>query len=80
MSYRTGRPTEAHLWMPDADTSDDGRDRKPARCVLLFCSDDIERQFKLSAYSRPSKREIAAILRALPRSDGWMPAPSAAAR
>jgi ATP-dependent DNA helicase RecQ len=37
--------------------------------VLLFCSDDIERQFKLSANSRPSKREIAAILRALRRLD-----------
>ena len=46
-----------------------GRDRKPARCVLLFCSDDIERQFKLSAHSRLSKREIAAILRALRRLD-----------
>jgi ATP-dependent DNA helicase RecQ len=37
-----------------------GRDQKPARCVLLFCSDDIERQFKLSANSRLSKCEIAA--------------------
>lgn len=46
-----------------------GRDRKPARCVLLFCSDDIERQFKLSAHSRLSRREIAALLRALRRLD-----------
>ena len=46
-----------------------GRDQNPARCVLLFCSDDIERQFKLSANSRLSKREIAAILRALRRLD-----------
>jgi ATP-dependent DNA helicase RecQ len=37
--------------------------------VLLFCGDDIERQFKLSAHSRISKREIAAILRALRRLD-----------
>jgi ATP-dependent DNA helicase RecQ len=46
-----------------------GRDRQPARCVLLFSSDDIERQFRLSAHSRLSKREIAAILRALRRLD-----------
>jgi ATP-dependent DNA helicase RecQ len=37
--------------------------------VLLFCSDDIERQFRLSAQSRLSKREISAILRALRRLD-----------
>ena len=36
-----------------------GRDRKPARCVLLFCSDDIERQFKLSAHSRLSKQDVS---------------------
>ena len=41
-----------------------GRDRKPARCVLLFSSDDIERKFRLSARSRLTKREISAILRA----------------
>jgi ATP-dependent DNA helicase RecQ len=46
-----------------------GRDRQPARCVLLFSSEDIERQFRLSAHSRLSKREIAAILRALRRLD-----------
>jgi ATP-dependent DNA helicase RecQ len=46
-----------------------GRDRRPARCVLLFSSDDIERQFRLSAQSRLTKREISAILRALRRLD-----------
>ena len=46
-----------------------GRDRKPARCVLLFSSDDIERQFRLSARARLTKREISAILRALRRLD-----------
>ena len=46
-----------------------GRDRKPARCVLLFSSDDIERQFRLSAHARLTKREISAILRALRRLD-----------
>ncbi|WP_246249312.1 RecQ family ATP-dependent DNA helicase [Chelativorans alearense] len=46
-----------------------GRDRRPARCILLFCGDDIERQFRLSAYARLTKREISAILRALRRLD-----------
>ena len=44
-----------------------GRDRKPARCVLLFCGDDTERQFMLSARSKLEQREISAILRALRR-------------
>jgi len=46
-----------------------GRDRSPARCILLFSNDDIERQFSLSARSRLNKREIAAILKALRRLD-----------
>ena len=44
-----------------------GRDRKPARCVLLFCGEDTERQFMLSARSKLEQREISAILRALRR-------------
>src|SRR5690606_26561792 len=46
-----------------------GRDRKPARCILMFSGDDIERQFRLSAHSRLTRREISAILRALRRLD-----------
>ena len=44
-----------------------GSDRMPARCVLLFCGEDTERQFMLSARSRLEQREISAILRALRR-------------
>lgn len=46
-----------------------GRDREHARCILLFSSDDIERQFSLSARSRLEKREIGAILKSLRRLD-----------
>lgn len=46
-----------------------GRDRAPANCVLLFATDDVERQFSLSARSRLAKHEIGAILRALRRMD-----------
>ncbi|VAW18745.1 ATP-dependent DNA helicase RecQ, partial [hydrothermal vent metagenome] len=46
-----------------------GRDRNTARCVLLFSQEDIERQFNLSARSRLTKREIAAILKSLRRLD-----------
>lgn len=46
-----------------------GRDRQPARCVLLFSHDDIERQFGLSARSRLARREIAAILKSVRRLD-----------
>jgi ATP-dependent DNA helicase RecQ len=46
-----------------------GRDRQEARCVLLFSSEDIERQFTLSARSRLGKHEISAILRSLRRLD-----------
>ena len=42
-----------------------GRDRAPARCVLLYTPEDVERQFSLSARSRLSQREIQAILRSL---------------
>ena len=46
-----------------------GRDRETARCVLLYTTDDVERQFGMSAYSRLTRREIHAILRALHNLD-----------
>ena len=44
-----------------------GRDRAPAKCVLLFAEEDIERQFSMSARSRLERHEIGAILKALRR-------------
>ncbi|GGO34481.1 helicase [Gemmobacter aquaticus] len=46
-----------------------GRDRAPAACVLLYHSDDVERQFTLTARSRLERHEIGAILKALRRID-----------
>lgn len=46
-----------------------GRDRESARCVLLFTPEDVERQFGMSARSRLTQREIAAILKSLRRLD-----------
>lgn len=46
-----------------------GRDRDPADCVLLYASDDVERQFSLSARSRLARHEIGAILKAIRRMD-----------
>ena len=46
-----------------------GRDREPAHCVLLYSSEDVERQFGMSALSRLSLREIQGILRALRNLD-----------
>jgi len=46
-----------------------GRDRDHANCVLLFSTDDVERQFSLSARSRLARHEIGAILKALRRID-----------
>lgn len=46
-----------------------GRDRNPARCVLLFNTEDVDRQFSLSARSRLARHEIGAILKALRRLD-----------
>ncbi len=46
-----------------------GRDRQPARCVLLYSTDDVERQFGMSAMSRLTQREIRGILRALRNLD-----------
>ena len=44
-----------------------GRDREHANCVLLFATEDVERQFSLSARSRLARHEIGAILKALRR-------------
>ncbi|MEQ8993852.1 MAG: RecQ family ATP-dependent DNA helicase [Pseudomonadales bacterium] len=46
-----------------------GRDQQQARCVLLYAPDDVEWQFGLSARSRLTRREIAAILRSLRQLD-----------
>ncbi len=42
-----------------------GRDQQGARCVLLYTTDDVERQFGMSARSRLTRREIHSVLRAL---------------
>jgi ATP-dependent DNA helicase RecQ len=46
-----------------------GRDRQAACCVLLYTPEDVERQFKMSAYSRLSRQEIQAILKSLKNLD-----------
>ena len=46
-----------------------GRDRQMARCVLLYATDDVERQFGMSARSRLTRREIHGVLRALRNLD-----------
>jgi len=46
-----------------------GRDRSPAQCILLFNTEDVDRQFSLSARSRLAKHEISAILKAVRRLD-----------
>ncbi len=46
-----------------------GRDRKMARCVLLYTPEDVERQFGMSARSRLTQREIQSILKALRNLD-----------
>ncbi len=46
-----------------------GRDRKAARCVLLYTMDDVERQFGMSSRSRLTHTEIVSLLRALRRLD-----------
>lgn len=45
-----------------------GRDRLPSSCVLLFDEADVEKQFRLSASSRLSHRDVADLLRALRRT------------
>jgi ATP-dependent DNA helicase RecQ len=42
-----------------------GRDRRDAECILVFDEQDIEKQFKLSAISRLTKREITQMLRGI---------------
>ena len=42
-----------------------GRDQQQAHCVLLYTTDDVERQFGMSARSRLTRREIHGVLRAL---------------
>ena len=42
-----------------------GRDQETARCILLYTSNDVERQFGLAARSRLQRHEIQAVLRAL---------------
>ena len=46
-----------------------GRDRKMARCVLLYSAEDVEGQFGMSARSRLTRQEIHGILRALRNLD-----------
>ena len=46
-----------------------GRDRESARCVLLYVPEDVERQFGMSARSRLTQGEIAAVLRSLRNLD-----------
>ena len=46
-----------------------GRDRDAARCVLLYSTEDVERQFGMSARSRLTRVEIHGILRALRNLD-----------
>lgn len=46
-----------------------GRDREPAKCVLLFNQDDVERQFQMSARSRLRQDEIQSILQSIRRLD-----------
>lgn len=46
-----------------------GRDRNPARCVLLYTVDDVERQFGMSARSRLTRSEIQTVLTALRNLD-----------
>ena len=45
-----------------------GRDQQDARCVLLYCKEDVERQFGLALKSRLSRQDIAGILRMLKRN------------
>ena len=45
-----------------------GRDRRPARCVLLYDTADADLQFGLGALSEVKQREIQRILRALRRA------------
>ncbi len=46
-----------------------GRDQQQAQCVLLYTQQDVERQFSLSSYSRLTRHEIQAVLKALRNLD-----------
>ena len=46
-----------------------GRDQRTAHCVLLYTTEDVDRQFGMSAYSRLTRREIHGVLRALRNLD-----------
>ena len=46
-----------------------GRDRTSARCILMYTSQDVDRQFGLSAGSRLTRREIQAVLKGLRNID-----------
>ncbi len=46
-----------------------GRDRKQARCTLLYTQEDVERQFGMSARSRLTRHEIHGVLKALRNID-----------
>ena len=46
-----------------------GRDRASARCILMYTSEDVDRQFGLSARSRLTRREIQAVLKGLRNID-----------
>jgi len=47
-----------------------GRDRAQARCVLLYTTEDVDRQHSMSATSRLSQRDIRSVLRALRQLQG----------
>jgi ATP-dependent DNA helicase RecQ len=42
-----------------------GRDQHPADCILLYNEDDLEEQFRIGAFTRLSRKDIAQILRGL---------------
>ena len=46
-----------------------GRDGKPARCVLFYTPEDVERQFGMTARSRLTQWEIISVLKALRKID-----------
>jgi len=47
-----------------------GRDRRDARCVLLYDEEDVELQFGMSSRSRLTQKDIAEILKLLRRRAG----------
>ena len=46
-----------------------GRDQHKAKCVLLYTTEDVERQFSMSAKNRLSRRDIHTVLRSLRNMD-----------